>query len=333
MRRLRRRASAASHLYCATNGCASYLELDPPPESHAARSAGTFAAPTSHPASRGAGSPRSRRPASAILLGHPPLEERSVTPTVSLDRARLGRLMADEIARFAADHPALGGAPRARERQPARRRADALDGQVGRALPAVRRDRVRRPFRLRRRPRLRRLLPRRHGRHGRPRPGADDRRRRTPAAPRRHAHAPDRGRRVGRRGADPTVRCRIVAVRVVGVRCQSLGAPSRAPHQRPLQGRRPRPLLPRVRRRGDRDPRRCRAGSSPSAVPSARRSTWPRPPGSSSSTTSMASAAALADGDVAAVLIEPALTNVGIVLPEPGYLEAVREITRRPGPS
>ena len=42
-------------------------------------------------------------------------------------------------------------------------------------------------------------------------------------------------------------------------------------------------------------------------------------------------AAALADGDVAAVLIEPALTNVGIVLPEPGYLEAVREITRRTG--
>ncbi len=41
--------------------------------------------------------------------------------------------------------------------------------------------------------------------------------------------------------------------------------------------------------------------------------------------------AALADRDVAAVLIEPALTNVGIVLPEPGYLEAVREITRRTG--
>src|SRR6478672_2496359 len=41
--------------------------------------------------------------------------------------------------------------------------------------------------------------------------------------------------------------------------------------------------------------------------------------------------AALADGDVAAVLFEPALTNVGIVLPEPGYLDAVREITRRTG--
>jgi glutamate-1-semialdehyde 2,1-aminomutase len=40
---------------------------------------------------------------------------------------------------------------------------------------------------------------------------------------------------------------------------------------------------------------------------------------------------ALADQAVAALLIEPALTNVGIVLPEPGYLEAVREITRRTG--
>jgi glutamate-1-semialdehyde 2,1-aminomutase len=41
--------------------------------------------------------------------------------------------------------------------------------------------------------------------------------------------------------------------------------------------------------------------------------------------------AALGDGHVAALLIEPALTNVGIVLPEPGYLEGVREITRRTG--
>jgi glutamate-1-semialdehyde aminotransferase len=40
---------------------------------------------------------------------------------------------------------------------------------------------------------------------------------------------------------------------------------------------------------------------------------------------------ALADGQVAALLIEPALTNVGIVLPDPGYLEGVREITRRHG--
>lgn len=39
----------------------------------------------------------------------------------------------------------------------------------------------------------------------------------------------------------------------------------------------------------------------------------------------------LAHGDVAAMLMEPALTNIGIVLPEPGYLEAVRELTRAHG--
>ncbi|MFL6112734.1 MAG: transaminase [Catenulispora sp.] len=39
----------------------------------------------------------------------------------------------------------------------------------------------------------------------------------------------------------------------------------------------------------------------------------------------------LAHGDVAAVLMEPALTNIGIVLPEPGYLDGVRELTRRTG--
>ncbi|MGA0043328.1 MAG: aspartate aminotransferase family protein [Ilumatobacteraceae bacterium] len=40
---------------------------------------------------------------------------------------------------------------------------------------------------------------------------------------------------------------------------------------------------------------------------------------------------AAAIGDVACMLIEPALTNIGIVLPEPGYLLGVREITRRYG--
>jgi glutamate-1-semialdehyde 2,1-aminomutase len=34
---------------------------------------------------------------------------------------------------------------------------------------------------------------------------------------------------------------------------------------------------------------------------------------------------------VAAVLMEPALTNIGIVLPEPGYLAGVRDITSRYG--
>ncbi len=40
---------------------------------------------------------------------------------------------------------------------------------------------------------------------------------------------------------------------------------------------------------------------------------------------------ALAPHDVAAVLMEPALTNCGIVLPHEGYLDGVRDITRRTG--
>jgi glutamate-1-semialdehyde 2,1-aminomutase len=40
---------------------------------------------------------------------------------------------------------------------------------------------------------------------------------------------------------------------------------------------------------------------------------------------------ALANRDVAVFVMEPALTNVGIVLPEAGYLEGVRELTRRYG--
>jgi len=40
---------------------------------------------------------------------------------------------------------------------------------------------------------------------------------------------------------------------------------------------------------------------------------------------------ALKDGDVAAVLAEPAMTNIGIILPNEGYHAALREITRRTG--
>jgi glutamate-1-semialdehyde 2,1-aminomutase len=40
---------------------------------------------------------------------------------------------------------------------------------------------------------------------------------------------------------------------------------------------------------------------------------------------------ALSHGDVACVLCEPAMTNIGIVLPQKGYHEALREITRRHG--
>ena len=41
--------------------------------------------------------------------------------------------------------------------------------------------------------------------------------------------------------------------------------------------------------------------------------------------------AALATRDVACVICEPAMTNIGTILPEPGYHEALRDITRRYG--
>jgi glutamate-1-semialdehyde 2,1-aminomutase len=40
---------------------------------------------------------------------------------------------------------------------------------------------------------------------------------------------------------------------------------------------------------------------------------------------------ALAHGDVAAILMEPAMTNVGIVLPEDGYLKGVAELAKKYG--
>ena len=45
----------------------------------------------------------------------------------------------------------------------------------------------------------------------------------------------------------------------------------------------------------------------------------------------VATEAALAVGDVAAILIEPALTNIGIVLPDPGYHAALRTLATKYG--
>lgn len=41
--------------------------------------------------------------------------------------------------------------------------------------------------------------------------------------------------------------------------------------------------------------------------------------------------AALADGNVALVLAEPVMTNIGMVLPEPGFHEVLRDLTRKAG--
>ena len=67
-------------------------------------------------------------------------------------------------------------------------------------------------------------------------------------APRHHPHAPDRGRHLGRRGAPAPVRPAGLAVHAVGHGREPVRAPPRPPHHRPEQGRRPRPLLPRLGR-------------------------------------------------------------------------------------
>ena len=150
------------------------------------------------------------------------------------------------------------------------------------------------------------------------------------AGARLHLHAPDRRRDLGRRGAVPPLRPALLAVRAHRHRRQPLRHPARparsragprsscstgattAPWTRPSSpSRRPR----RVARRAT----------------SARRWTPRSRPAWSSSTTPPALEAALAHGDVACVLAEPALTNVGIVHPEPGFHAALRDLTRRDG--
>ena len=79
------------------------------------------------------------------------------------------------------------------------------------------------------------------------------------------------------------------------------------------------------------DARRRRARALARGQRRARRSTPRRRRGWPSSTTSTRVEAALAHGDVACVLTEPALTNIGIVLPEPGFLAALREACTRAG--
>ena len=240
--------------------------------------------------------------------------------------------MAAELRRFADGAPALRRAPRrgARPRSSTACRCPGWSSGRGRSRPTSSRP-TGAHFTLRRRPRLRRPLPRRHRGDGRPRPGADDRRRRAPAAPRHHPHAPDRGRGVGRRGADPPVRRRVVAVRAVRHATRTAGS-SASPATSPVAPRSSSTTTATTAR----STRRSRCSAPDGSVVPVRGSVGPQV--DVAETTRVVEfndvdglEAALADGDVAAVLIEPALTNVGIVLPEPGYHDAVREITRRTG--
>ena len=77
--------------------------------------------------------------------------------------------------------------------------------------------------------------------------------------------------------------------------------------------------------------RRPRRHAARARATSARRSIPRAPRGRSSSTTSRRSRRALADGRVACVLAEPAMTNMGIILPDEGYHDVLRELTANSG--
>ena len=103
---------------------------------------------------------------------------------------------------------------------------------------------------------------------------------------------------------------------------------ARARSHRPAEGARLQLVLPRLRRRDLRDARRR------TAAPLARPGNVGPPvdPARHDRVVEFNDLDALErgspHGDVACVLAEPALTNIGIVLPEPGFHDALRELTR-----
>ena len=140
---------------------------------------------------------------------------------------------------------------------PARRGAHAVDDALARRLPALRRARSRGAVHRRRRPGVRRPVPRRHRRDDRARapPG---RRGRAPARARRADHdAAEPGRGLGRGRAGPPVRPPPLADGDDRDRRQPLRAALRPPPHRPPEDLRDGLVLPRHRRR---DAGRARRG-------------------------------------------------------------------------
>ena len=176
-----------------------------------------------------------------------------------------------------------------------------------------------------------RPVPRRHRRHGRPLAGADGGGR--AAALRRgrrgHGDAPDRGRGLGRAEL-----ARRFGVPLWSFSLTATDANRWAIRLARLVTDRPKILVFNYCYHGTVDEAFITltpTGGLARGQRRAPRSTRPPPPGWSSSTTLTRSTASWPHGDVACVLMEPALTNIGIVLPAPGYLEGVRELTRRHG--
>ena len=125
-------------------------------------------------------------------------------------------------------------------------------------LPGVRGRGEGGAIRRRRRPRVRRLLPRRHGGDDGACTGADAEGGDRPVGQGDHAHAPERGRALGGGRADSPIRRLRLAIRADRDRCQPLRHPARTSPDGAVGHPRLQLVLPRHRRRDVRDARRGR---------------------------------------------------------------------------
>ena len=145
---------------------------------------------------------------------------------------------------------------------------------------------------------------------------------------------PDGGRGVGERRARPPVRRSLLVVHAHGHGCEPVRDPMGASHHRPPEDPRPQPLLSRHRRRDVRGAGSTRARSIDQPGNTG-------PPVPVRTTTRVVEindvdglARELAHEDVAVCVFEPALTNIGIVLPGAGILgRGPRDSAIAPGPS
>ena len=179
---------------------------------------------------------------------------------VGVDRGRLAALTAREAEAFAAARPRSRALAETVTWIAARRRPDDVDDALGRAVSALPRRGERRSGRRRRRARVRRPVPRRHGRDGRARARAGRPCRRRAGRGRHHGDAPDRGRGLGRRGARAALRAAALAVHAQRHRREPLRDPDLPGVDRPAEDPRLQRLLPRHRRRDVRDAARRRLG-------------------------------------------------------------------------
>ena len=147
---------------------------------------------------------------------------------------------------------------------------------------------------------------------------------------------PVRARRRGRRAAPRPLPAAHVALHELRHRGDDGRHPRRQGGDRARPHRQGRGRLPRPPRRGDDlDEAAARPGrpgrlrrSACRGRPGSPRRSWPTP-SSSRTTTRLPSSGCWRAATVACFIVEPVMENIGICLPQPGYLEAVREITER----